>query len=469
MPVKRKPIQRIPVLIALGVIMLVSLARWWHFNFFESLERMTYDLRVRAALQHASPVATNLGFVFIDDASIAFVRTNTALGYNYGLYWPRQVYGRLVEELAAQGARAVALDIIFHELRPDHPSVPMADGSSPESDEFFALQMRRANNVILAVPEDLTLPLLFRTNALALGDISTHKDNPDGVLRRAQAFRVCRQWHFAFRQVEADPELGVDLRQARVEDGQVVLPRRGAEDIKVPLDQEGNFDLADFGGDKLPPGIARKAKPFTEERLWHLGIVLAAQGLGLDLAKADVNLKLGSITLRGTNGVERILPVDAEGYFYIDWALPPNHPQLTQEAIQGILWQDCLRLRQRTNELQNRWRDKLVVVGSSATGNDLTDRGATPLKPDTLLASQYWNVANSVLTGRFIRRAPLAVELALIGLLGVAAALLTWKLRVLVASALIALLVAAYVWFSFVLYAQTRYWLPMVLPVGGSC
>ncbi len=106
----------------------------------------------------------------------------------------------------------------------------------------------------------------------------------------------------------------------------MVLPRRGADDIKVPLDQEGNFDLADFGGDKLPPGVARKAKPFTEERLWHMGIVLAAQELKLDLAKAEVDLEAGRITLRGPGGVERIIPVDAEGYFYIDWCLPPNHP-----------------------------------------------------------------------------------------------------------------------------------------------
>ena len=122
----------------------------------------------------------------------------------------------------------------------------------------------------------------------------------------------------------------------------------------------------------------------------------------------------------------------------------------------------------QTNELRNRWNGKLAVVGSSATGNDLTDRGATPLKPDTLLVSQHWNVANSIITGRFIRRAPLAVELALIALLGIAAALLTWRLRVLVASGLVALLVVAYVVFGLVLYVQTRYWLPLVLPVGGA-
>ena len=467
-PMKLKPLKHIPVLIAGGIIVLVGLLQWGRLDFFEGLERTTYDMRARQARKHAPTVATNLGFVFIDDASIAFVRTNRSLGYRYGLYWPRSVYGRLVEELAAQGARAVALDIIFDEPRPDHPPVRMADDNYLESDEFFARQLQHARNVILAVTEDLTPPRWFVTNALALGDISTQKDSFDGKLRRARAFRISRKWHFAFRQLEADPEFGVDLRLARLETGQVVLPRAGADDVKVPLDQAGNFDLTAFAGDKLPRGVARKAKPFTEERLWHMGIVLAARGLNLDLAEAEVDLTHGRIKLRGPGGVERIIPVDAEGCFYIDWCMPPNHPQLTQEAIQDLLVQDCLRLKGQTNELPNRWQGKLAVVGSSATGSDLTDRGATPLKPDTLLVSQYWNVANSILTGRFIHRAPLAGELALIAVLGIVAALLTWKLRVLAASALVALLVVIYVVFGFVLYVQTRYWLPLVLPVGGA-
>ncbi|MGO8926221.1 MAG: CHASE2 domain-containing protein [Limisphaerales bacterium] len=465
---KRPLIKRIPVLIAVGAILLIGLMRWVQEGFLESLERMTYDMRARKALGSAPPVATNLGFVFIDDASIAFVRTNASLGWNAGLYWPRHVYGRVVEELAAEGARAVALDVIFGELHPFDNLVRMADDSTMDSDEFFALQMRRARNVILAVPPGLTPPSRFRTSAFALGDISTHKDYPDGVLRRAQAYRVTTNWHFAFRQVAADPEFGVDLDRARVESGQVVLPRDGGDDIKVPLDREGNFDLADFGGENLPPGVARKAKPFTEERLWHMGVVLAAQELQLDLGKAEVDLKQGRITLRGAGGVERVIPVDAEGFFYIDWCMPPNHPALTQEPIQRVLWQEHLRVAGLTNELRNRWKGKLVVVGSSATGSDLTDRGATPLKPDTLLASQYWNVANSVITGRFIRRAPLAAELALIALLGIAAALLTWKSRVLVASGLVALLAVAYVALGFVLFAKTRYWLPLVVPVTGA-
>ena len=53
-------------------------------------------------------------------------------------------------------------------------------------------------------------------------------------------------------------------------------------------------------------------------------------------------------------------------------------------------------------------------------------------------------------------------------MLGTAAALLTWRLRVLAASGLIALLVVSYVMFAFILYVQSRYWLPIVLPVVGA-
>jgi hypothetical protein len=79
----------------------------------------------------------------------------------------------------------------------------MADGSLIESDDFFALQMRRAGNVILAATPDVMPPDLFATNALALGDISTEKDS-DGVLRRVQAFHIYRRLASAFQKAEAD-------------------------------------------------------------------------------------------------------------------------------------------------------------------------------------------------------------------------------------------------------------------------
>jgi class 3 adenylate cyclase len=471
--VKLKRVKLAPALIAVGVIVLVGLVRLGQFDFFERLEWMTYDMRAREALKFQPLVATNLGFVYIDDASIAAV-LDGSLGYRYGLYWPRQVYGRLVQELAAQGAKAIALDIIFGERRPDHPLVQMANEQLMESDEFFAVQARRAGNVIIPLTKDVRLPQLFATNALALADISTDKDS-DGILRRIKAFRTYRKWHFAFRQAEADPDLGIDLRKARIEPRQIILPRLNGDPVTNPpvaytnhLDVEGNFDLSDFGGDKLPPGVPPKARPFTEERVWDMGIVLAAQELKLDLATAEMDLEHGRIVLRGAGGVERVLPVDKDGYFFIDWCLPPDAPSLTEEPIQNLLMQNRMRLLGHTDGLTTHWAGKLVVVGSSATGNDLTDRGATPLQEDTLLVSKHWNVASSILTGRFVRRSSVQTDLLLIAAMGIAAALLTWQFRALVASGLVTLLAVGYVLLGVILYVQYRYWLPLVLPVMGA-
>jgi len=460
--VKFKPLKRTPVLLAALVLVLVCAVRQFHLDFFERLERITYDLRVRMALRFPAPAATNLAFVAMTDSSIAAVKSG-ALGYKFGLYWPRQVYGRLVEELSAQGAQTVAFDVLFGELRNDHPPVQMADGSLVESDDFFALQMRRAGNVVIAVTPELRPPDLFATNALALGGISTDKDS-DGTLRRVEAFHICRRWNPLIQ--KAADEFHLDLANAKVTSGQIILPQTGTTNtVEIPIDAQTNFSLEDFT-DKIPPGGSPKAKAFTDETIWHMGIVLAAQELKLDLTNAEIGS--GKIILRGANGVERVIPVDDRNFFYIDWRLTPNDPKLLCAPIESLLWQDKQRLLGETKGLSDAFRGKLVIVGSTAQGNDLTDRGATPLEKDTFLVSKHWNVANAVITGQFIRRAPLPVELALILLLGAFTAFLTWQLRAFSATAGTLLLTLAYVAAAFVAFIQFHYWLPLVFPIVGA-
>jgi class 3 adenylate cyclase/CHASE2 domain-containing sensor protein len=459
--VKLEPLKRAPVLLAIAILALVCGLRLLRLDFFERLERMTYDLRAKTALHFSAPVATNLAFVTIEDSSIAAVQ-NGALGFHFGLSWPRQVYGRLVEELSAQGTKAVAFDVLFEDLRPDHPPVQMADGNLVESDDFLGLQMRRATNVILGATSDAALPDVFATNTLMLGDISAEKD-PDGVLRGVKAIHIYRDWNPLFKKVEADPGFGIDLTKAIVESGQIILPRSNGKEIKVPIDAGTNFDLADFDA-KLPG----KAKAFTEERVWQMGIVLAAQALQLDLKNAEIDLPRGKIILRGANGIVRTIPVDAGGYFFIDWRLTPNDPHLLRAPIESLLWQDKQRLLGETNGLVDAFRNKLVVVGSTAQGNNLTDRGATPLEKDTFLVSQYLNIANSVITGQFIRRASLPVELALIIFFGALTVFLTWQLRAFAAAGATFLLAAVYVAVAFFAFVKFRFWLPLVFPIGGA-
>ena len=188
----------------------------------------------------------------------------------------------------------------------------------------------------------------------------------------------------------------------------------------------------------------------------------------LDLAHANVDLPQGKIILRGVNGIERTIPVDPKGYFYINWQLTATSPHLMRAPIENVLKEDKLRLLGETNGLRDDFNGKLVVVGSAAQGNDLTDRGATPLERDTLLVSKHWNVANSIITGQFIRRMSLPAELALIILLGVVTAFLTWQLRAFSASGGTLLLTFVYIGIAFFVFIKFRFWLPIIFPVVGA-
>lgn len=469
-----KPKKYAPVIVALAVIAAVCGLRLLQLDFFDRLERMTYDVRARTALRFPAPAATNLAFVSIDDSSIKAVLSGK-LGYSFGLLWPRQVYGRLVDELSTEGAKAVAFDVLFGELRRDQQDpVEMQNGTLMESDDYFALQLRRAGNVILAVAPGVWPPEEFVTNALALGDIQTEKDS-DGVLRRVKAFRVYRRWHPYL--LEAADEFDLDLNRAVIEPGRIIIPEIGTTNILpggtnvvvLPIDAHTNFTSTDLFGDPLPPGIPAHARAFTDRIVWATGIVLAAQQLGLDLDQAEVDLPDGKIVLHGANGVERTIPVDEDGYFYVDWRIRVSDPRLVRAPIEQLLMEEKNRLEGQTNGLSDAFRNKLVVVGSAIEGNDFTDRGATPLERDTLLVSQHWNVANSIITNRFIRRPSLAWDLALIVVLGLLTALMTWQIHpALVASASVLLLVVIYVAVAFFVYVEYRWWLPLVFPVAGA-
>jgi len=474
--VKLQPLKRTPVVLALTVLALVCLVRLLPSTFlprwalWEQMERITYDLRSRAALHFPDSAATNLAFVAMEDTTIDAIKNDRYLDYHYGLYWPRLVYGRLVAELSAQGAEAVALDVLFGELRSDHPMVSLPNGKYLESDDYFALEDHLAGNVIIAATPQIAPPDLFITNALAVGDVSTEKDS-DGTLRRVRAFHLVRRWNPLISKVAADPEIDLDLKHALFQSGKILLPQNGTTNIVVlPVDAENNFQTVDLLGDPLPAGVPPKARAFVEQPFWQMGILLAARQLKLDLGTAVIDEPHGRITLTGAGGMRRVIPVDSQGYFYVDWQLTNGDPRVVAEPMEQLLYQHKHRLLLETNGLHDDFRGKLVVVGSAAEGNDLTDRGATPLENDTFLVSTYWNVANSVITGRFIQRASLPVELGIICFLGLTVAFVTWQMRsrIIFASLIVAVLIVTYVALAFAVYIQYRYWLPVFLPVVGA-
>ena len=61
-----------------------------------------------------------------------------------------------------------------------------------------------------------------------------------------------------------------------------------------------------------------------------MGITAAARHLKLDLAGALIEPGR-RIVLRGSNNVERVIPIDTEGRFYIDWSFTFDDRRLTPQ------------------------------------------------------------------------------------------------------------------------------------------
>ncbi len=459
----------------------------------EELEVITYDARAKlgAELADLSGFGRNMATLFFDDVVVRQVndgslaeyyapRTNKqseARLYPRGWPWPRFIHGQVVRELAAEGAVAVGFDIMFPEVLPENPAetIHLSESESLTSDEFFAAQMRKAKNVYLAVEQESTLPAeLFRTNVAGFASISSRSDF--SVLRRTRPFETIRDWHPLLRSLVKSADL--DLARARAVRGKIIIPQitqtADSTPMEVPLNPNGTMKLTkegdiDFADDPQDEGPATEY-PFVTKRMWNLGLTLAAKSLGLDLDHAEI--RPDRITLHGPNGLVRVIPLDSGGYFNIDWSLrfedlKENYTPIFFGHLQRVLSDDHERNAGREVEL-DRFKNKVVLVGSIASGNNMTDLGATPLGANTPLVTKHLNIANSLMTGRFVERTSLPIEILVIAVLGVISAFLTLRMRVLMAFITISGLSLAYVMFTVWMYLDHRYWIPIVMPVSGG-
>jgi len=321
-------------------------------------------------------------------------------GYRWPL--PRQIHGWVIRELKAQGARVIGLDLFFFDRDRDYAENRVGNLSS---DEFFAREMAAAGNVVLA---------------------TSAQDVSNGAIR-----------------LQPLPPLFSQSAAALGHDGIRGLSAAG-------------------------DGALRRVPAFVDDpdlgRVWHMGIVLAARALDLDLDGAIV--ESGRITLRSPRGDTRVIPVDRSRRLYIDWAIGTEEDRIEKARYSWVY--AAARERERQPGLPSRWRGKVVLIGSAGIGSNLSDWGATPVGRQTPLCLSHLNVANSIILNRFILRAPLAVELALIVFLGGISALLGWRFRAPWALAGTLGLMLGYGFLAVWLYERYRWWLPMVLPLAGS-
>jgi class 3 adenylate cyclase/CHASE2 domain-containing sensor protein len=491
------------------------------FDVFHRLEWMTFDWRVRRALAFPAPTASNLAAVFIDDETLEEAKEIRPIQMGAGWPFYRQIHGAVLRELHAQGARVVGVDIIFDQLRKQDPPVVLskqtalalgfsaeqveqapyfqppvqAPGQTQkplsiliESDDFFSFCLRQSRNVVLAALPKLLPHPAFMTNALAIGHVEGSKaeaseQDSDGILRRFKAFDTFRLWHPAIRAYAEKHHLSLD--SAQINESQIQL--RDVDEWKthvIRMDSD-RFRFRDGDGSVELVPVNPGTRPFADTRLWQMGIVLAARQLNLDLDRAEIDSSRGRIVLPGPAGMTRTIPIDSYGRFLIDWNLTWNDPRILSLSYSAVVTMDELRhdpegnstnylyylqeLRKETGK--SNWigdfpfRDKLVIIGSTMTGNNLSDLGPSPLSKQTFLISAHWNVANSLITGRFVRTAPLWVEILFGCAICALGFFVTWRSRVVWASVWILAIAIVYALAGLVLYVQFRFWLPLVMPL----
>lgn len=372
------------------------------------LEWMTYDWRCRDAAAHRPRIAENLGYVTIDEQTLRDVNKRLHVVWPF----PRALHGMMVDELSAQGAAGVLFDVFFiDEDRRPHPELaalipPAEDGRPVLSDAFFARALSANGNVILAAP-----PM---TGKAAGGGEQMRLELP-AALFRANAAGV----------------------------GHAIAPRDG-------------------------DGVVRRVKPFVKlgdgSKTWQMGIMLAARHLGIDLNAAAIEPQ--RITFTTNAGKKLIMPLDRDGSLLVNWAVQHGDDRMTHQTMGDVL---ASAEKRKTGEAPaSVWKDKLVLVGSTGTGNNVADVGPTPLHQRSFFFSTHWNVVNSMLTAQFITRLGTTGSLGIVALLTFLAGWASWRLRVLWAVLAITGLAMLYLLAARWLFMSEHLWIPVVMPLGGA-
>jgi adenylate cyclase len=173
------------------------------------------------------------------------------------------------------------------------------------------------------------------------------------------------------------------------------------------------------------------------------------------------------IILRDDRGLERVLRLDRDGRFLVPWTFRYNHRGLQRtRLVDALAEQETTATWPGWNRAP--WKDRVVLVYSTASGSNVSDVGPTPFSAFDHHGIALLNIANAVLTGVSIRRLPSGAEVAIVLLMALAAAGLSWRLRAMWATAAVMVLGAAYLGLSVWLFGARQLWLPCVWPLLGA-
>jgi adenylate cyclase len=363
--------------LAVGVVVALALVALRGTYALQSLELKTADLRFRT-LHDPARADTDIVIVDVDNLSLDVLRPSL------GRYpWPRDVWAALVQYLHIGGARAIGFDFTF----------PDPDLANPSADSAFAGAEAIAGDVVQTLTFQSVLDSAAAHRQAAL------REDP-AVIGRLRRF-------------------GWDLAG---------LPAAGAfQAVEHPyaalLDSARAVGVIDFTPDPVD-GTARRMPlvfPFRGK---------AYPALGLAVAMVADSARFGGPPTRWFPHVLEFprfkVPLD-HGALLIDWRGPyrdparKDHPETYRVfPVAQILHSYQQLATGETPEVPpEAFRGKVVFVGS--TGAGLFDARANPFGPNDPGVLIHATIADNLLTGDFLVRAPWLVNAAVILLAGVLA------------------------------------------------
>jgi len=391
----------------------------------QSLELKTLDWRFRT-LADPARADTDVVIVDVDNLSLDLLRPTL------GRYpWPRDAWDKVVQYLAAGGARVVAFDFTF----------PDPDLEHPAADSAFAATERAAGRVVQ------TVTFLQQLDTAGARRQAAYREDSAAMTRLAAlGYAVAAPGTTDYQLVEAP-------YRALIEGARAVGAINFTPD---PVD----------GTARRSPLLFR----FRGRAYPTLGLAAAMVADSARFAGGPAASSAGALRVGGVS-----VPLD-HGALLLNWRGPYRDPRRAAHPetyrifpfAQLVHSYDQLAAGATPEVPLATFAGKVVFLGSSGAG--LFDARANPFGPDDPGVLIHATVADNLLTGDFLRRAAPAANVAAIVvaalLAGVAASFITsvwWS----VAAGVV--LAAAYLALALALFGRggSRVWLDTAEPVLG--
>ncbi|MBI5237937.1 MAG: adenylate/guanylate cyclase domain-containing protein [Deltaproteobacteria bacterium] len=345
----------------------------------------------------------------------------------YGRWpWPRSIYAEMVDELAAHGAKAIGLDIIFAEqsLR-----------AEIDSRQLSELQALSVNADVPEIRKDLTARLDTLRPESSDGLFASAVEKA-GTVFLASVFYADAQDVVRNPGVEASGHDAVKIQSA-LSKSMVSLPAGPAHlktffNATVPFPELAKAP-AGIGHINLFPdsdGTARRFLPaavFNNKAYLSFPLKIAAFALGVPAD--EIKISKAGVSIGGA-----VMPLLADGSAFIPYqggriikhreagdAYEPFYRYIAYHDL--IASKDLRESGQEPLLPDNTFKDKIVLVTIAAAG--LSDLRATPFSPVSPGVEIHANIIDALLSKRYLKTVNPTLEKIYIFLLALTIALIT--------------------------------------------